>query len=159
MKLISNPDIKFHIIGMGPKEEVLIKLIKEYGLENKVFYYGPIPAKKAAKYFASADALYIPLKGEGYVGKTLPNKLMMSMAFGKPLIGVLTGDGKNAILDANCGLIADETPESLADAINKMAGLSLEERKKLGHNSQVYYENNYSLKKVSELVDLALKGR
>ena len=61
-----------------------IGLIEKYNLHEKVIYHGPIPAKKAAAYFKGADALYVSLKGEGYVGCTIPNKLMMSMVYGKP---------------------------------------------------------------------------
>jgi glycosyltransferase involved in cell wall biosynthesis len=157
MKEVKNKNVKFHVIGMGPKEETLTSLIKEYKLEDKIIYHGPIPAKKAAGYFKGADALYISLKNDGYVGRTLPNKLMMSMVFAKPIIGVLAGDGKDALLTANGGIISDENPTNIAKAIDEMSTLDIETRKKLGENNQVYYQNNYSLEKVSELVNSALK--
>ena len=157
MKHLKETNIKFHVIGMGPKTDELLSLIKEYSLEDKVIYHGPIPAKKAVSYFKGADALYISLKSEGYVGKTLPNKLMMSMAFGKPIIGVLGGDGKAAILEANGGYISSEDPREIAKTIENMSKLDAETRNKLGSNNQVYYQNNYSQSRVGELVDLALK--
>jgi glycosyltransferase involved in cell wall biosynthesis len=157
MKEVTNPNIKFHVIGMGPKEAELKSLIKEHHLEDKVFYHGPMPANKAAPYFKGADALYISLKGDGYVGKTLPNKLMMSMVFKKPLIGVLKGDGRDALVASNGGLIAEENPKDIALKIETLANMNQEERKKLGENNQVYYQKNYSLAKVSELIESFLK--
>ena len=157
MNYLKDSNIKFHVIGMGPKTEELLDLINKYDLKEKVIYHGPIPAKKAVSYFKGADALYISLKSEGYVGSTLPNKLMMSMAFGKPIIGVLSGDGKDAIIEANGGVVCNENPQEIADAIKHILSLDEKERKKLGQNNQVYYSKNYSQKRVGELVDSALK--
>ncbi len=156
MKLISNPDIQFHVIGMGPKTDKLNSLIKEYGLEDKLIYHGPIPAKKAASYFASADALYVSLKNEGYVGKTIPNKLMMSMAFGKPILGVLGGDGKELLEKSGGAVLVEENAKSIADGINKLASLSDSERKKLGQLNQAYYFSNLSISKCGETINQLL---
>ena len=153
MSLINNPDIQFHIIGMGPKTDFLLKEIKEKHLEDKIVYHGPIPAPKAASYFASADALYVSLKNEGYVGKTIPNKLMMSMAFGKPIIGVLGGDGKQILETSGGAVIADENAKSLADAINKISSYDKEQLKKLGLVNQTYYANHFSIKACGETIN------
>ena len=153
MRLIDNPDIQFHVIGMGPKSEELKKLISEYHLEDKVIYHGPIPSKKAASYFLSADALYVSLSGNGYVGKTIPNKLVMSLAFGKPIVGVLQGDGRTILENTGGAFIADENPESIAKAINDVLALSEEQRKKLGQLNQAYYFNNLSIKRSGELIN------
>lgn len=157
MKLVNNQNVKFHVIGMGPETEKFLTQIKELGLEDKVIYHGPIPAKKAASYFKAADALYISLSKEGYVGKTIPNKLMMSMVFGKPLITVLSGDGEKVVEKVKGGLNAKESPEDIARAIDELSTLSETQLKKLGENNQVYYKNNFSLKKVGELIDSCFK--
>ena len=82
---------------------------------------------------------------------------MMSMAFAKPIITVLSGDGKDVVEASNGGINCDENPESVARAINKLYSLSLEERKKLGQNNQVYYQEHFSLKVVSQLIDSCFK--
>ena len=156
MKHIDNPDIQFHVIGMGPKSEKLTSMIKEYHLEDKVIYHGPIPAKKAAAYFASADALYVSLKDEGYVGKTIPNKLVMSMAFGKPIIASIGGDGKDLLLESGGGIACDNDPVHIADAINAIYNKSKEERKNLGKLNQDFYFNNLSIKICGEKVNKVL---
>ena len=112
--------------------------------------------KKAAAYFESADALYVSLKDEGYVGKTIPNKLVMSMAFAKPIIAVLGGDGRDVVLASKGGMVCDENKESIAKAINDMAALSPEERKKLGQLNQAYYHQHLSIERVGEQVNQAL---
>lgn len=156
MNLIDNKDIQFHVIGMGPKSDTLVRLIKENNLEDKVIYHGPIPAKKAAAYFASADALYVSLKDEGYVGRTIPNKLVMSMAFAKPIIGVIGGDGKELLEQSGGGIICQNNHQEIANAILEMYGKTNEERKKLGLLNQNFYNNNLSIKMCGEKVKKVL---
>lgn len=156
MKLVNDDNIQFHVIGMGPKQDKLQELINNYHLNDKVIYHGPIPAKKAASYFASADVLFVSLKNEGYVGKTIPNKLMMSLAFGKPILGVVGGDGKELLEKAGGAYIAEENAESIAQVIEKFYNLSKEERKRFGNNNQTYYFNNLSINKCSENINSLL---
>lgn len=156
MAKVRNDDIAFHVIGMGPKKDELLSLIKTHKLENKVIYHGPIPAKKAAEYFKGADVLYVSLEDKGYVGKTIPNKLMMSLAFGKPIIAVLSGDGKSLLQDAGGALIASQDKASVTAAINKMYNIGEEERKKFGQMNQTYYFNNLSIQKVGQLINNVL---
>lgn len=158
MKYVKNDKVKFHVIGMGPLQEKLVSLIKENNMEDKIIYHGPIPAKKAAEYFKGSDCLYVSLGKEGYVGKTIPNKLMMSMIFSKPVLGVLAGDGKDTLINSKAGVVAEEDPKDIASKIDYLASLSKEELKKLGQNGQAYYLDNFSQEKVVNLIDSCFKS-
>ena len=153
MSMVKNPKVRFHIIGMGPMSDYLKKDIIDCHLENKVIYHGPIPAAKAAAYFKSADALYVSLKDAGFVGKTIPNKLVMCMTFAKPIIGVLNGDGRHALEEAKGSILCDQTAESLAGAIEEFAKLSEQEKEKLGRNNQAYYRSHFSQEYVGSAVN------
>lgn len=158
MKLLKNEDITFHIIGMGSKEEYLKKKILEYDLKDKIIYHGPIPAKKAASYFKSADCLFVALKQEGFVGKTIPNKLMMYMNFARPIIGMLGGDGRKVLTESKGAIVVDENPSSLADALIKMKNMNEQEKNKLGELNQAYYRNHFSIEVVgNKIIDILLK--
>lgn len=159
MKELKDVKVKFHIVGMGPKTEEVKAKIKEYGLEDSVLYYGPLPASRAAAYFKGADALYVSLKNDGVVGKTIPNKLAMSMAFGKPILAMLDGDGKQTLFDSDGGLLCDQTVESLVHGIKALMALSPNERKRLGVNNLTYYQSHFSLDEVSELINKELSKK
>ena len=118
-----------------------------------MIYHGPIIAKLAASYFKNADALYVSLKGEGVVGKTIPSKLLMSMAFGRPIIGVLKGDGRNIIVDSGGGFVSDETVESVKNSILAIHNLSKKEKDHLGDLNRRYYEDHFSLEEVTRLIE------
>ncbi len=153
MDKLRDKDIYFHIIGMGPMTKFLENDIRERRLENKVIYHGPIAARHAAGYFKCADALYISLKGDGTVGKTIPSKLLMSMEFARPIIGVLQGDGKDVICESGGGFLAEENSESIKQAILAIHNLSDKEKEHLGALNRQYYDEHFSLRKVTELIE------
>lgn len=157
MKLLKNENIYFHVIGMGPLSDNLEKQIKESGLSHNLIYHGPIIASKAASFFASADAIYVSLKSEGVVGKTIPNKLMMSMAFGKPIIAVLKGDGKKVLEESGGALFADENADSIKNAILALRNMSQTERNNFGKLNKNYYDSNFALNKVVNTIEKFLK--
>ncbi|MCB9497933.1 MAG: glycosyltransferase family 4 protein [Erysipelotrichaceae bacterium] len=157
MKELKDKKIRFHIIGMGPMSDILIKKINEYHLEESVIYYGPMPAMRASAYFQSADALYVSLEDSGFVGKTIPNKLIMSMAFAKPIIGMINGDGRKVINDADGGLICpQQSADALATTIESFKAISIDERKRLGNNNLAYYKMHFSLESVSRQIEVEL---
>ncbi len=157
MKELKNEKVCFHVIGMGPMTDYLKKKIVEYHLEDMLIYHGPMPASRSSSYIKGADAIYVSLKDEGYVGKTIPNKLVMAMAFAKPIIAVLEGDGKTELSNAEGGIFASkQDPQSLVSAIKSFKALSKSERKRLGNNNLAYYVNHFSLMNVSRNIEAEL---
>ena len=156
MKELKESNIRFNIIGMGPMTEYLENKIKEYGLENKVIYYGPLPALQASAYFKGADALYVPLKNEGTVGKTIPNKLVMSMAFAKPILAMLDGDGKDMLVEADGAVFADQSAESLKEAILTISKLNKKDLDRFGRNNFSYYQSHLTTDQVSKKIEQEL---
>lgn len=153
MDKLRDKDIYFHVIGMGPMTEYLINDIRKRGLENKVIYHGPISAKHAASYFKNADAIYVSLKGEGTVGKTIPSKLLMAMAFARPIVGVLSGDGRNIISESGGGFLAEENPDSIKNALLAIHNLSKKEKEHLGALNRMYYDSHFSIEEVASLIE------
>ena len=156
MEKLRDQDIYFHIIGMGPMSEYLTEEIKLRRLENNVIYHGPIIAKHAASYFKNADALYVSLKDEGTVGRTIPNKLQMAMAFSRPIIGVLKGDGRTILCESGGGFLADENADSVKDAIMAVHNITKKEKDRLGDLNYQYYQEHFSLKEVASSIEKEL---
>lgn len=157
MTLLKDKNIKFHIIGMGPMTDYLINQIRERRLENTLIYHGPIVAKLAAAYFKKADALYVSLKSEGTVGKTIPSKLLMSMVFARPIVGVIKGDGKDVLEDSGGAFLADENPESIKNALIAISNLSENEKARLGKLNKMYYDSHFSKEIVCKQIERAIK--
>ena len=158
MELIpNNLDLKLHLIGMGSETNNIKNIIEEHHLENRVVYYGPKKVEEATRYYQNADALIVSLKNEGVVGKTIPNKLTQYLYFARPILGVISGDGKEMLENAKGGVFADENLNSIADSYVKICSLSDEEKKTLGESNKEYFLNNLTLEKITYLVSLELE--
>lgn len=155
MKELTDTNIKMHIIGMGPMAEALTQKINEYKLDNIVFH-GPIPSKKACEYFVNADAIYISLDGEGYVGKTIPNKLQMAMCFAKPIIAALNGDGKTIVDNSKCGVTCNLEISAISNAFKHMCNLENTKLKNMSKIAHEYYCNNFAIEKSIKVVEKSL---
>ena len=156
MKELEGSNIRFNIIGMGPLSNYLENKIKEYNLENNVIYYGPMPALQASAYFKGADALYVPLKNEGTVGKTIPNKLVMSMAFAKPILAMLEGDGKDILVEADGAVFSGQSSESLLEAIKTISELNKKDLDRFGNNNYSYYQSHLATDIVARQIEQEL---
>lgn len=159
MKELKGSNIRFNIIGMGPLTNYLEEKIKEYGLEDNVVYYGPMPAAQASAYFKGADALYVSLKDEGTVGKTVPNKLVMSMAFGKPILAMLEGDGKSILVEADGAVFSGQSPESLRTALETISKLNKKDLDRFGKNNYSYYQSHLTTDIVSKEIEQELLNK
>ena len=159
MKELTGSNVRFNIIGMGPLTNYLTEKISEYGLQNNVIYYGPVPASQASAYFKGADALYVSLKDEGAVGKTIPNKLVMSMAFAKPILAMLEGDGKDILLEADGGVFSGQDSKSLSEAIKVISKMSKKDLDRLGKNNLLYHQSHLTLDKISQEIEEELLNK
>ena len=66
------------------------------------------------------------------------------MALGKPIIGVLQGEGATIIKDSKCGMVEENyNYEELARNINSFTKKQNDEYIKLGKNGKTFYENNF----------------
>lgn len=157
MTKVDNKNIYFDIIGMGPKKEELLANIAKYKVSDNVIYHGPIPARYSRAYFSSADALYVSLKNDGYVGKTIPNKLVMSMAFNKPILAMLGGDGKTLLDKTGGGLLVEENSDDLAAKILQISTLSKEKLLEMGSRNYNYFTDNLALDNAVNKIELLLK--
>ena len=152
-------DCALHLMGMGSElNDVLAKLNNPL-LKEKVLYEGALPIEEAERYFYQSDALIVSLKNDGsYVSKTIPNKLTQYLKYGKPILGILGGDGKKLLKDAGGGIISSEDVEEIAEKMKYIISLSEKEKQELGNKNRAYYKDNLSIEKLvisfeSELED------
>lgn len=159
MNQLKGSNVRFNVIGMGPMSKYLEAKIKEYGLQDNLIYYGPMPVSQASAYINGADALYVSLKNEGYVGRTIPNKLVMSMAFSKPILAMLDGDGKKILIESNGAIFSNQSYLSLVTAIKSIQNLSRKELARLGNNNLEYYKAHLTVDIVTRQIETELLNK
>ena len=150
MKYVKTQDVKLHLMGMGSElNQIKEKIVKDK-LEDKVIYEGAYPIEKAEAYYVNADALVVSLKYEGYVGKTIPNKAIQYMKYGRPLLVVAKGDAYDMLKKANGSIFANEDSKEIAKAIDEIC--NLKEKDLYGLNNKKYFEEHFTTEKLTHLL-------
>lgn len=131
--------VVFHIVGGGTDLKRLQGLAE--GMENIIFY-GRRPLEEMPELYARADVMLVTLTADPVLSLTLPGKVQSYMAAGKPIIGAINGETKIVIETAGCGFCgkADDA-EELAE--NVMKFINSKDRKIMGRNARIYYEDNF----------------
>lgn len=152
MRYVKSYNIKLHLLGTGSLLKQVQKQIVLDGLKDKVEYHGNLPIEEAEAYYKNADALIVSLKNEGYVGKTIPNKAIQYLKYGRPILGVVQGDSKVLLENAKGAIFAEENAQNIGETINKIIQMSDKEKDQLGLSNKKYFEENFSIEKLTQLL-------
>lgn len=118
--LLLPENIKLLIVGGGPDEELLKRLVGELKLENRVVFTGQTDRSEVSKYRFAADIFVGPSRSEG-----LGNAFLSAMACRLPVVATQVGGIADFLFDAKrnpkkgtTGWAVDpESPEQIADAV------------------------------------------
>jgi glycosyltransferase involved in cell wall biosynthesis len=102
-KIISEkPDVKLMIVGTGPLEKKLKKLVKNIGIEKDTIFTGIVPFPELQMLYASCDIFLMHSYWEGF-GMTNQEAL----ASGLPCICTNVGGAPDIILEGKNGYLVD----------------------------------------------------
>tara|TARA_R100000306_G_C4372155_1_gene140475 strand:- start:300 stop:1574 length:1275 start_codon:yes stop_codon:yes gene_type:complete len=150
-------DAHFYIIGSGRNLENVKKHVRNKGLEEKITFLGRYPEERMPYFFANADALIVALKNNDIFSLTVPYKVQCYMACGRPIIGMLSGEGARIIQNSNSGFVAPAgQSEDLAKALEQFCSLGPSEREKFGQNARDFFNTNYAKESVFGTLEAAL---
>ena len=152
-------DFAFYIIGNGTRALAVNQLIKEHNLEAVVHYRPMMTPAQVSSYLASATALVVPLANiNSPVSRTIPNKLISSLYYGRPILGCLQGDGSIVLKRAGGAVFADEDPNDIAKAFAEIMAMPKEKLNQLGMNNKKYFEANFRFGKVIDQLEQEFKA-
>jgi glycosyltransferase involved in cell wall biosynthesis len=97
------PDYKVHFVGDGSQREMLEQMVKERNLQDNIIFHGNQKRSDMPSFYKQADVLLITLRGNNFVGNTMPGKLQMYMTTGKPILGAINGAANEVITESKCG--------------------------------------------------------
>lgn len=140
-------DVDFEIFIMGKGDEEYEQFLhgeaKRLGIENRVHFLGFLNGKDKFDQLAKMDALFVPSDMENF-GMIIPEALIV----GTPVMASL-GTPWEALNTAGCGWWCDNSPESIANVIEKLYRLSPDERKTMGANGRDYILRTYSSERIA----------
>ena len=138
-------NIHWTFIGDGRFKSKFKRLTEINSLTTKVTFVNQVNINLIPNIVNKADALFLSLKSDEIFSKTVPAKLQVYMALGKPIIGMLNGEGAKIINEADCGIVEENyNYEELAKKINSFASKAKPELIKKGDNGKNYYFKHFS---------------
>lgn len=155
---LTDENTVLHLMGMGSSLNEVLKRIKDENLEDKVCYHGALKIEEAERYYINADALIVSLKNEGYVGKTIPNKAVQYLKYGRPILGIIDGDAKKMLEEANGSIFSSENINDIAKTMKTISIMSKEEKDNLGKNNKTYFDDNLTINKIVDKIENKLKS-
>lgn len=134
-----------HIVGDGSMKVELEKLTDSLGVLDNVVFHGRKSKSEMPKYYRMADALLITLRGNNFVGNTMPGKLQTYMTVGKPIFGSINGATMQVIQEADCGkCVGAEDSDGLAEIMLDYIENS-EKYNSCGEKARRYFEQHFTM--------------
>jgi colanic acid biosynthesis glycosyl transferase WcaI len=129
-------DLQIVMVGAGVELERLRERATSEGLNN-VKFVGQIPRESMPSMFAWADGLLVHLKNDPLFAITIPSKVQVYMAAGRPVLCGVAGDAADLVREFDCGLcFPPDDADAMASAIRELYRTSPERRVELGANAR-----------------------
>lgn len=137
-------DIEFMIAGEGIDRERLQGKTRELGLTN-ISFLGWLPEAKIQPLLASADVLLLHLRDDPLFRITIPHKVYVYLATGRPVLAAVSGESADVVRDANAGLTCPPgDPIQLAETVRCFAAMGASEREGYGQRGREAACGQYS---------------
>jgi colanic acid biosynthesis glycosyl transferase WcaI len=137
-------NIRWLIVGDGRAAPLVRAEIDRMGLADIVYMLGRHPVERMPSFFAGADALLVSLKADPIFAMTIPGKVQSYLASGKPLLGMLDGEGARVIEEAGAGRVAPSgDAAALARQALSLAALPAGERARMGVDGRLYGDTHF----------------
>lgn len=144
-RLKSDGGIHWIILGDGRMREWVEREVHRRGLAATVHLPGSYPLESMPGYFREADVMLVTLKRDPIFALTIPGKLQSYLACGRPVLGMLDGEGARVIEESGAGLACGaEQPEALARLVLALHGMDKSGREAMGRRGRAYYEANFA---------------
>lgn len=142
-QLKQHEDINLVLVGSGSLTTWLESEIKRRNLQN-VSMPGRFPVEAMPSILGQASALLVSLCRDPIISKTIPSKVQVYLAAGKPIIASLDGEGARVVEESGAGLgCSAQDATALAQAILKLRALPMEELELMGRKGLEYYQQHF----------------
>lgn len=138
--LKNHPEIAFLIVG-GEKEEI----------DGNIIYIQKVPQDEVLNYYAVSDILVLPRPGYPATEVAAPTKFPEYLSMGKPVLTTDVGDAAEFVDKYNCGVVVKNSdPQSILNGILELKNKNTDELKKMGLNSLLLAQKEFSMEKMAE---------
>ena len=149
--------VLFRLVGDGPYKARLAQRACQEGLDM-VQFEPHVPRREIYSLLQEADAFVITLREANLFSRygVSPNKLFDYLASARPVIFAIDALN-NPVKESGGGItVPPENPESMAQAIIRLANMSPEERWEMGLKGRRYVENNHDYSELADRIETVL---
>lgn len=140
-------DVTFIIVGEGPEEQTIRRLIEERQLTSRIRMLGF--RDDLLNVFRSLDVFAIP----SVEGDTIPQVLMQALAMGIPVVSTTVGSIPDVVIDGETGFVVPPRDSSaLAEKILALLD-NPELRHRMGAKGRALVEASYSIEKMLDRME------
>lgn len=135
------PEAEFHIYGDGPAKYELSVLIKELGLQDRIFLKESMSIDKIAEVMASADVGIVPKRDNSFGGEAFSTKTLEFMSLGVPIIVSKTKIDQYYFNESIVKFFNPEDEKNLSEAMLLLIN-NKERREELSRIAEKFIEKN-----------------
>jgi len=140
-------DIHWVILGDGRRYDWMCKQIQSRELSHVIHMLGHFPLEAMPGFFAKSDVMLVILRKDPIFSITIPGKVQSYLAYGKPIIAALEGEGARVVEEAGAGISCPaENPDALANAVLSIYNTSASDRNVMAQRGRRYYETTFERK-------------
>lgn len=151
-------DVELVVVGTGVLEAELRRSVADRGLDN-IRFLGQQPLDVMPDLLQRSDVQIVTLKDLPLFRLTLPSRIQVALAMGRPVVGAVAGDAADLLTAAGAGFVVPPgDAAALARAVQRLADLPAEQRAELGRRGRSYYEEHLSERAGSAAIETMLLG-
>jgi phosphatidylinositol alpha-1,6-mannosyltransferase len=154
------PDVVLILVGEGPREAHLRKLVSKFGVERNVIFVGRVSYQELPRYLNLADIFAMPSRSRlfGLEVEGLGIVYLEASACGLPVIAGRSGGAPDAVLIDETGYVVDgnDLPAIAAISVKLLQDPALSDR--LGKRGRQWVEDTWNWNTWGTRFALLLKG-
>ncbi len=150
VRCCADPSVFLVITGRAPRD--FDRQIQSMNLEKRVRHLGFLPYESLPDVLACADVFLLPFRNTVANRGRWPHKVGEYLACGRPTISNPTGDIRELFGREHVGVLADPTPQAMADALLNLKKNELL-RLEIGHHARCVAEAQFAWPRIVDQVE------
>jgi phosphatidylinositol alpha-1,6-mannosyltransferase len=147
------PDLAYVIVGTGPEQDELKRLVAEWNLTDAVHFAGYVTETDLPAYYNLCDLFVLPNSDDRGDVEGFGMVFLEANACGKPVIAGRSGGTAEAVIDGATGFLVDpENPAELAEVLRSLLPNS-SIRNKLGERGLLRARSEFSWESRAHMLD------
>lgn len=153
--ILQKRELGLCIVGDGDIRDHLMKLVETEGLTDYVSFPGLVEREAVPSLLSESRIGLAPLKNLETLEYAAPTKVYEYMACGIPFLGCGRGEIESIARDSSAGVIAENTPEAIAEAIIDLLN-DPQKMEEMGRSGRVYVMQHYDRRAIAEKLKIYL---